>query len=79
MMVGGALKSESQAGMLDFMQKVKALLCFLHQCCSVYGPGEVLSHVHPQEFGAADFLTSLKATNKLLGLANMRQDVIVSA
>jgi hypothetical protein len=41
--------------LLEFAKEVEAPLCFLHQQCSVGGLGEVLTDVHPQEFGAAHF------------------------
>ncbi len=44
------------SGSSEFAEEVETLLCFLGQCCSVVGPGEVLCDVYTQELGAAHSL-----------------------
>ena len=77
----------------EFSQEVEAALGFLRQWCSVGGPGEVFTDVHPQEFGAAHSLhsstvdgqwqvlgvTSLEVNNNLLGFADVQQEVVIPA
>ncbi len=54
--VEGAHDGGRGSGSSEFAQEVETLLCFLGQCRSVVGPGEVLCDVHTQELGAAHSL-----------------------
>ncbi len=51
--VEGAHDGGRGSGSSEFAEEVETLLCFLGQCRSVVGPGEVLCDVHTQELGAA--------------------------
>ncbi len=54
--VEGAHDGGRGSGSSEFAEEVETLLCFLGQCCSVFGPGEVLCDVYTQELGAAHSL-----------------------
>ncbi len=54
--VEGAHDGGRGSGSSEFAEEVETLLCFLGQCCSVVGPGEVHCDVHTQELGAAHSL-----------------------
>ncbi len=54
--VEGAHDGGRGSGSSEFAEEVEMLLCFLGQCCSVVGPGEVLCDVYTQELGAAHSL-----------------------
>ncbi len=56
--VEGAHDGGRGSGSSQFAEEVETLLCFLGQCCSVVGPGEVLCDVYTQELGAAHSLHS---------------------
>ncbi len=54
--VEGAHDGGRGSGSSEFAEEVETLLCFLGQCRSVVGPGEVLCDVYTQELGAAHAL-----------------------
>ncbi len=54
--VEGAHDGGRGSGSSEFAEEVETLLCFLGQCCSVVGPGEVLCDVHTQELVVAHSL-----------------------
>ncbi len=55
---GTSVEGGRGSGSSEFAEEVETLLCFLGQCRSVVGPGEVLCDVHTQELGAARSLHS---------------------
>ncbi len=79
--------------LLSLAEGVETLLCFLGQCRSVVGPGEVLCDVHTQEFGAARSLHSRtvdgqrsmlsvhssEVNNNLLCLLPIQREIVVPA
>ncbi len=74
-------------------EEVETLLCFLGQCCSVVGPGEVLCDVYTQELGAAHSLHgrtidgqrsmqrvhSPEVNNNLLRILHIQREIVVTA
>ncbi len=81
------------SGSSEFAEEVETLLCFLGQCCSVVGPGEVLCDVYTQELGAAHSLHgrtidgqrsmqrvhSPEVNNNLLRLLHIQREIVVTA
>ncbi len=82
------------SGFSEFAEEVETLLCFLGQCCSVVGPGEVLCVVYTQELGAAHSLHgrtidgqrsmqrcmhSPEVNNNLLHLLHIQREIVVTA
>ncbi len=91
--VEGAHDGGRGSGSSEFAEEVETLLCFLGQCCSVVGPGEVLCDVHTQELGAAHSLHgrtvdgqrsmlsvhSPEVNNNLLRLLHIQREIVVPA
>ncbi len=91
--VEGAHDGGRGSGSSEFAEEVETLLCFLCQCCSVVGPGEVLCDVYTQELGAAHSLHgrtidgqrsmqrvhSPEVNNNLLRLLHIQREIVVTA
>ncbi len=91
--VEGAHDGGRGSGSSEFAEEVETLLCFLGQCRSVVGPGEVLCDVHTQELGAARSLHSRtvdgqrsmlsvhspEVNNNLLRLLHIQREIVVPA
>ncbi len=91
--VEGAHDGGRGSGSSEFAEEVETLLCFLGQCRSVVGPGEVLCDVHTQELGAAHSLHSRtvdgqrsmlsvhspEVNNNLLRLLHIQREIVVTA
>ncbi len=91
--VEGAHDGGRGSGSSEFAEEVEMLLCFLGQCCSVVGPGEVLCDVYTQELGAAHSLHgrtidgqrsmqrvhSPEVNNNLLRLLHIQREIVVTA
>ncbi len=91
--VEGAHDGGRGSGSSEFAEEVETLLCFLGQCCSVVGPGEVLCDVNTQELGAARSLHSRtvdgqrsmlsvhspEVNNNLLRLLHIQREIVVPA
>ncbi len=91
--VEGAHDGGRGSGSSEFAEEVETLLCFLGQCRSVVGPGEVLCDVHTQELGAARSLHSRtvdgqrsmlsvhspEVNNNLLRLLHIQREIVVLA
>ncbi len=90
--VEGAHDGGRGSGSSEFAEEVETLLCFLGQCCSVVGPGEVLCDVYTQELGAAHSLHSRtidgqrsmlsvhspEVNNNLLRLLHIQREIVVN-
>ncbi len=91
--VEGAHDGGRSSGSSEFVEEVETLLCFLGQCCSVVGPGEVLCDVYTQELGTAHSLHgrtidgqrsmqrvhSPEVNNNLLRLLHIQREIVVTA
>ncbi len=91
--VEGAHDGGRGSGSSEFVEEVETLLCFLGQCCSVVGPGEVLCDVYTQELGAAHSLHgrtihgqrsmqrvhSPEVNDNLLRLLHIQREIVVTA